>query len=655
MRDFILRRLRRAPIIGPLWDEYERMRTAHDTALAGQDAVLADGYVQMFFRREAALRDFRTPGRLAVSPAPLQQVLVIGSCFAETLVHHLPRAIPGAAADFMLFQHYAELPPEPPRPIDEYDFQLVVLPLRVVMPEHGYLRLSYSDLAAHQAFYDEAVERLLRLLGSALAYSRDFGKLSFVANFLVPQQNPLGRLLPTADLRNPVYFCQKLNEELEKAVAGLTGVHILDVDNLAASFGKRWVQDNSIWAFSHGAFANDWDADLDAGRLDPVTPLSRQTPLLVGNFMMATWDELAAMYRTVRQADPVKLVVVDLDDTLWRGVAADQDTLHSDMTEGWPLGFVEALQYARKRGMLLAIISKNDPALIERVWPDLYGGRLELADFAVAKINWNPKVENMEELLGEVNLLPRNTLFIDDNPVERAAMSAAFPEMRVIGGNPYEHRRLLLWAPEMQVATITGESARRTEMVRSQVDREHSRQRLSRADFIASLNLRLGLLRVTGPGGPRFARTFELLNKTNQFNTTGKRWTIEELSSAIAAGTEIYAFDVADNYTRYGLVGVILVEGTSVVQFVMSCRVVGLDVEVAAIALLARHLTDARPGRLRAITRDTDANLLSRDLWRRCGFTRRGDIWEAEPDAIIAAPRHIQIVEQPAATALAGI
>ena len=178
------------------------------------------------------------------------------------------------------------------------------------------------------------------------------------------------------------------------------------------------------------------------------------------------------MLRTIRQTDMVKLVLVDLDDTLWRGVAAEAAEVSSTASEGWPLGFAEALMFLKSRGVLLGIVSKNDEDRVREIWRRIYGTRIRLEDFAAVKINWRPKAENIEEILAEVNLLPNSVVFIDDNPVERAAVKAAFPEIRVLGPNPYLWRRILLWSPETQVATITSESAARTEMVQKQVQRE---------------------------------------------------------------------------------------------------------------------------------------------------------------------------------------
>src|SRR5579875_2831620 len=220
-------------------------------ALAARDAALAEkaldyGSGRMPHKRDAKLFDFRAPSQLALRFAPAQRILVIGSCFAEGIVGHVHRAIPECQVDYILYNHYTELPSEPPRPISEYDFQVILLPLRSVIPEGAYMRLNYTDIAAHESFFKDSLSRLHQLLDGALIYARRFGKLTFIANFLVPQQSPLGRLLPKADLRNLAYVCQRLNAELETVVGSLQDVHVVDLDGIAAGFGKSWIQDDIL-------------------------------------------------------------------------------------------------------------------------------------------------------------------------------------------------------------------------------------------------------------------------------------------------------------------------------------------------------------------------------------------------------------------------
>jgi FkbH-like protein len=266
------------------------------------------------------------------------------------------------------------------------------------------------------------------------------------------------------------------------------------------------------------------------------------------------------------------------------------------------------------------------------------------------QINWRPKPENMAEILAHVNLLPGNVLYIDDNPAERAAMKGAFPDIRVLGGTPLTWRRILLWSSETQVPTITAESAARTDMVRAQVVREEQRTKMSREDFLASLKVRMTLFEVKNADHPRFPRVFELINKTNQFNTTGKRWTREECVAAFASGTMFYAFEVADLYTEYGLVGVLIVEATGIRQFVMSCRIMGLEAEVAAVAQIGALLREGGATTIFAAMIETERNQPCRNLYSRCGFEAAEGGWRRALEPWFEAPAHIALTVERART-----
>ncbi len=195
------------------------------------------------------------------------------------------------------------------------------------------------------------------------------------------------------------------------------------------------------------------------------------------------------MYKTLHQEDPVKLVIVDLDNTLWRGVVAEGEEIDGFTNEGWPLGLAEALLYLKKRGIALAIASQNEESKIREVWPQIMHGRVALEDFAAVKIDWTPKADKIDAILRTLHILPRQTLFIDDNPVERTMMLSMFPGMRALGKYPYYLKRILLWSPELQVPRITTESSERTGLLQAQMARESMRKEMSRDEFLATLGV----------------------------------------------------------------------------------------------------------------------------------------------------------------------
>jgi FkbH-like protein len=325
------------------------------------------------------------------------------------------------------------------------------------------------------------------------------------------------------------------------------------------------------------------------------------------------------MYRTVGQREMVKLVVVDLDDTLWRGVAAE-GTL--GILEGWPMGLMETLLILKRRGILLAIISKNDEQFILGNWDNIVQGQMVLEDFAAYRINFRSKADNLAEILRELNLQPGNAVMIDDNPAERAAVQAAWPKVRVLGKHLYYLKRVLLWSAETQQRVISAESARRTEMMHAQLRRDSVRRELPQEELLQSLNLRASISRVRSTSDLHMSRALELFNKTNQFNTTGERYTLEDCHRRFAAGYELYVGTAEDRFTQYGLVTAAWMLRNCVDHVVMSCRALGLGLEDALLAYLTTRLADPTSASLLAKLQPTDANLACREIYRRNGFTQ---------------------------------
>jgi FkbH-like protein len=572
---------------------------------------------------------FRTPNDLAVTQVGLRRVLLIGSCLLEPWTRIVQTFPDGCHCEHFLFNNISQPPESPSRPISDYDFQIISLPLRSILQGTQSLRMSSIEFTAREELLERSCDTISALLNAAMRWNTEHSLLTFVLGFLVPQQNALGRLLPRFNLSNPVYFVEKLNEHLGRELGTYQNAFYVDLNEISSSVGRQYVQDDSVCITSHNSVLNDFDYPYDQERISPPLRLTEIYDVRVNEFVRLTWLELLAMYRTIRQIDAVKLVIMDLDDTLWRGVLAEKDDVSPSQLEGWPLGVVEALSYLKNRGVILAIASKNEESFIRQIWERLVGKYISLDDFAFVKINWRPKHENVREILDMSKLLPDNVVFVDDNPVERAAVLEAFPGIRVLGADPYLLKRILLWSAETQVSSITSESSRRTEMMQSQAYRESARRTMSREQFLHSLNIQVEMRSILSPEQPDFSRAFELLNKTNQFNTTGTRWTFEEMMNLFKGGGFLIVFFVRDRYTDYGLVGVLVLQGTQIRQFVMSCRTLGLDVEIAVLEALEKEMFLSRGTALHGELVKTEKNMPCQDLYRRAGFEWDGAVWRS--------------------------
>lgn len=576
---------------------------------------------------------YRVPQNLNVERRPIRRWLVIGSCLVAGFVDLVANLEDGAPGDYIIFNNGTVLPPAPPQSLEAYDCQLIQIPLRSVIPDFLHARLAFDDIPGFESLFEQCADRLIFFLQQSTVYGADGKLTTFVLNLAAPQQSSMGRCVNRRDLRNFAYFVDKLNERLEDYVVTQTNFHLVDFQGILRTFGTKFFLDDVLAHYSHAAPLGDNDHAGDQARLHaPARPTEHYTTH-TSLFVSAIWQELRGQFITLTRLGAVKLVIFDIDDTLWRGVVAEHDAPDPISMEGWPLGVGEAALYLKQRGIVVALVSKNSEERVRAVWDEMWQGRLRLDDFASIKINWKSKAENVSEVIAEVNVLPNTVVFVDDNPVERALVEQSHPGIRTLGADLYYVRRILLWAPETQPAVMTNEGARRNAMVRAQIQRDSQRKTMERSEFINSLAIRFNEVHLTSIDHPQFARVFELLNKTNQFNTTGRRWTSTEIGDAFSDGLEIFAFEVADKFTEYGLVGMALLRRGVIEQFVMSCRVIGLDLELKSLELIK-----ARHKQLRAVYIRTDKNFLCKDLFERAGFTGVDAQWDWRSDIPSTVP-----------------
>jgi len=293
----------------------------------------------------------------------------------------------------------------------------------------------------------------------------------------------------------------------------------------------------------------------------------------------------------VRQAggSKKKLLILDLDNTLWGGIVGEVGAENLSLGGHDPLGeafidFQTEIKRLKDNGLLLAIASKNDESVALQAIDQHPEMVLRSTDFVASRINWVDKSKNVEEILHELNLLAKDAVFFDDSAFERGRVKGSFPEMEVpeLPSNPMEYTEALFQLPDLPFAAGSEEDKRRTEMYLENRDRNQLRESvpdieewLKDLELVVSVNLL---------DEKNLTRATQLLNKTNQWNLTTRRLNVDELSSwAKQENNYQFTFSVSDRFGDYGLVGLMgitMVCGAiSVVDFVLSCRVLGREVE----------------------------------------------------------------------------
>lgn len=295
-------------------------------------------------------------------------------------------------------------------------------------------------------------------------------------------------------------------------------------------------------------------------------------------------------------AAPYKVVAVDLDNTLWRGICG----------EDGPAGVVldpprrrlhEFLLAQREAGMLLVIASKNNFSDAQETFNAHPEFPLRLEHFATWRIDWNPKPVNLDSLAAELNLGLDSFIFLDDNPKECAEVASSCPGVLSIPLPP-DIAELPAFLDHLWVfdhPAVTDEDRRRSELIAQSLEFSRAAQSsASLEEFLASLDLRVEVQ----PLDPeRIPRAAQLTQRTNQFNTTTIRRTEAEIAAlSRTPGVRIFTAEVSDRFGEYGLTGLVVVftrlNELYVDSFLLSCRVLGRGVEHRILARLAELALD---------------------------------------------------------------
>ncbi|WP_051481142.1 HAD-IIIC family phosphatase [Paraburkholderia nodosa] len=568
------------------------------------------------------------PTSLAIHSRKLN-ILLLGTCSVEMLVKRSANSGHNIRHILMGSRRHAPIPDAAPTD----DVVVVNLTLRHILGEVTQTSEPAVDMVFSRLRSDEEARSLLERTGEYLAE-----KVAQVAaqittapivfiSFFEPSFNYEGDLIDPFGATSPGNLVREINRLLSDAVRKTNNCYFLDANEILNFVGRRHLQDDVLLSSSHASFINDWDFKLDANRLIAPKAIGNIMTYEVASreFTLAFLSRIEAIVKVIEQRDPVKLIIVDLDDTMWRGVAAEGESVSQEQRiEGWPIGLAEALLFFKKRGGLLAICSKNEEAPTIERFNAIWRGAIIMDDFACVRINWKPKSQNILEILKEVNLLPGNCVFIDDNNRELSEVKAAIPAIRCLGGNHYDWRRIILRSAETQVPIVTEESARRTELVRAISQREASADAnngVSREEWLASLQLRQSFFLIKTPQSRHFDRAFELVNKTNQFNTTGKRWERSEFEAFITQGGYCVVSSLRDKLIDNGIISVCLINGEKIVQVVLSCRVFGLGAELV-VGAIATRLALKSGSEVRADLVDTGRNATCHDYFKRLGFSQ---------------------------------
>lgn len=325
-----------------------------------------------------------------------------------------------------------------------------------------------------------------------------------------------------------------------------------------------------------------------------------------------------------------KLVIVDLDDTLWGGILGDEGIKNIRLGGHDPIGeafvdFQKALKTLTNKGILLGIVSKNDEALALEVVNQHPEMILREKDFAGWRINWQDKAQNIIDLASELNLGLQSVVFVDDNPVERARVKESLSEVYV----PEWPQDKMLYASTLlglscfDMPVISPEDFKRSAMYVSDRERKNLKLSLnSYDDWVKTLETKV---QVEGINSCNIQRVTQLLNKTNQMNLTTRRLTEEELKRWVGERNHwMRVIRVSDKFGDAGLTGIMSLDANNdrgkIVDFILSCRVMGRKIEETMVCIVWSYARDLKLNEIYAEFIPTSKNKPCFDFWRNSNF-----------------------------------
>ena len=354
--------------------------------------------------------------------------------------------------------------------------------------------------------------------------------------------------------------------------------------------------------------------------------------VLLGMEMQSLLAEKIKFYAELEYRTPKKVLVLDLDNTLWGGLAGEADHTPVELSEDHGglayKNLQRVLKIMQSQGVLLAIASKNNEADAMEILEHHPHMVLRPEDFAARRINWDPKPDSIRAMAQELNLGTDSFVFFDDSEAEREMMRQMLPEVTVpeFPNRPEELAPCMVNIYEtcFARAVITKEDREKTAQYRANADRNAmAKQAVSFEDYVKKLEISLI------PVDPKehLDRLTQLLNKTNQFNLTTRRYTAEVMREIVEDETKrVFLYQVTDVFGDNGIVAAAIVDTVGeipeITDLVMSCRVMGRNIENAVIDRIEQQMLEEGYQKLRGRYIPTAKNKPVENLYAGLGYEK---------------------------------
>lgn len=452
-----------------------------------------------------------------------------------------------------------------------------------------------------------------------------------LSNFILPGRHDLGSFRARC-LGSDWSFKKLVN--LELGLAAPSFVHICDLEFLGNRRGAVFSRDDRAWFESKQLGSPD--------------------------FLVDVAKEASHIIRSLHQS-PKKVLVLDLDNTLWGGVIGDDGLEGIEIGDTSPRGeafklFQKYISTLPERGVLLGVCSKNDPAVALQPFEKHPEMVLKANQFVSFKANWKPKSDNLREMAKELELGLDSFVFVDDNPAEIEIVRQFAPEVSTIllSPDPSEYVAQLQDCRFFEPKAITQEDAERTQQYLQEAKRRvFSESFTDMGAYLKSLEMVGSIQEFVPIDAPRVA---QLINKSNQFNLTTRRRTEAEVGALMLDPSYAhFTVRLSDKFGDHGLISVMIgkVSGSvfEIDTLLMSCRVLKRQVEEEIFNEIVRLARLRNCSKILGVYLPTAKNGMVRDLYPKIGFqpvSESPDRLEFECNLLgyRTQPTHIRLIKR---------
>ncbi|MBV8577895.1 MAG: HAD family hydrolase [Acetobacteraceae bacterium] len=470
--------------------------------------------------------------------------------------------------------------------------------------------LAGFDPADTPSSVDAQLDEVCAGLARNWSMARDAFGCAVVQQTLLPSFPPLFGNNEHRLAGSPARLTERLNQRLRE-MAEAEGVDLLAIDARVLCDGLHAWHDPALW---HRA-------------KQEVHPAA--APM---------YGDLLGRLLAARQGRASKCLVLDLDNTLWGGVIGDDGLDGIELGQGSALGeaHLDFQNYARalsRRGVILAVCSKNDEANALEPFdrhPDMLLRRADIACFAA---NWTDKAANIREIAAKLNIGLESLVFVDDNPFERAMVRRELPMVAVpeLPEDPALYASCIAEAGYFEGLRLTADDLARNGQYQANLARTAAQTSATDLEsYLRSLEMEARWNRFDLSG---LSRIVQLINKTNQFNLTTRRMGDEEIAALVADPRALsLQIRLLDRFGDNGIVAVVIgrfeTDSTDLLidTWLMSCRVLGRELERATLNLAAAEAKRLGARRLIGEYRPTQKNGIVRDHYARLGFAAGAEL-----------------------------